>query len=1066
MPHFFPENLRCGIFLSSFLFLQISHLIGLLALRLWPQQWSDLLPNLDTLWQRGGKQREVATRCLLSLAEEVSIHSYITSAPHEKGNTAVGVGIHSGRWDSMQIASARKQEVLKAFEAASPRIVFLVNTYLGENYLQIQATEELDVQTELSVQLLGKVALFVEFQEMLRTNVTGWVRLVTHPATGMQIVDILIDIFDALKLDDKKPGFLETLKFVDDLLNYLLRYLQGDCQMLANDPSITVEMTDVPEKLVLTQRFSLKLSDLFLAIANNTSMLNKLCKIDKVQATLSMLAAQMVTHPSTLMQLNAINFVKRLLNNEDIVKYLVGVGDAFFLPVLTFVNRVHLTKPTLLKKAVVSAKQLGSSDVDPNGHLDAMTCIMLVGEFEEQEEGMILHHAHLASAHRELAVIINRVYPAGFLQHLVNTMTFVLNNAQEYLPKENTPRNPITKNIMHETKLYLYWTMMETSCMHFTDSLHVDSMQIDAKLFAELEQILGHYITFEITDGLVLARYLGLLQCMAQILAKVSVHNGRPNAILSKVLGKLVSCMGYRLPAETGPIMSLDTISCRRKVQTVLLNLCMTYGPLFPPHLPLLIQAWEELQANSTLTDQEVSLLTEAVTTVANCLPDAERGGVLYKIVDPVVPAWQGLESLYAQRDVFLRFIESILARGASNKEFEGARNTLRKCISVFQGVFRRSSCGGTENDTLRNLGILSRQLLSGVVQLIVALHWVWTPGVLGGESVALLTITSEEKEQATGGNVTRSSDLILKGDALTPSQKVFVGRQYVCQLRASAYALLGSLASFSLQSYAEYQGAVAALFNDDLRSIEVLQLKYFFSDFCTPLMLLTPAAHYTMLTEILKKVCSFLLMRQSQAWCEYDQKYKANREGGVFSKREGAKVTTDDAWAFKLLTDLTAEVSATFFHIANIGHGSRVQNTKLKRISRDSNEAALITATCTEMMREDAMLRPVLQLLTGCVMFPSTVSAVRAVEALLKLTPSIAARPSLLPELTQLLGSSIHRIASLQQQPASGNRDSQLVNYLINLVTELYPPLCFNSAEPGNMLVQLGVPTQVWKGV
>eukprot|EP01061_Rhynchopus_euleeides_P015676 TRINITY_DN2667_c2_g1_i3.p1 TRINITY_DN2667_c2_g1~~TRINITY_DN2667_c2_g1_i3.p1 ORF type:complete len:700 (+),score=247.57 TRINITY_DN2667_c2_g1_i3:1602-3701(+) len=661
-------------------------------------------------------------------------------------------------------------------------------------------------------------------------------------------------------------------------------------------------------------------------------------------------------------------------------------------------------------------------------------------------------------------------------------MSFILTNVQEFLPSANLPRSATTGNITHDTKLYLHWVATETSVMHFVDSLPDGLFSNPAfdSLFARLGEILTAYISIRIDDGIVLARYLGVLQCIATLLIRKHIARGGPPTgcqPLSTVVSKLVSQMGHRLAHETGPIMSLDTISCRRKVQTVLLNLSLTFAACLADQLPLLLKAWKEYQDNMTLTDQEVSLLTESITTIANTLPDEERGGVLYKIVDPLIAPWDSLNQFYSDRDLFRRFIETIMDPRGAHPDLDKARGTLRKCISVFQGVFRRAATAKDPREagangaaaaaqqgssTLESLATLSRRLLPGILQLIAALHWVWSPGVMSGGAVALLTITSEEKEQNTGGNVTRSSDLILKGDTLTPSQKIFVGRQYVCQLRASAYALLGSLTSFNLGGYAEFQRYAMTIFNADLQHIEILQLKYFFNDFCVPFLLLTPRDHHQVMSQVMSQLASFLYNRLNGAWAAYQTRYASQRGvSATFSHKEGAKVTTDDAWEFKLLTDLTGEIAAVFFHVSNIGHGSLVGNTRLKKYTRDANEVRIVTETCVEMARTDAMIVSILQLLTGAVIWPSTVSSVRAVEALLKLVPSIAARPTLSQPLCHLLGCSLHRIASLQQQVSSGNRDSQLVNYLINLVCEVYPVLCLVSSEPGEMLVQMGIAAQ-----
>ena len=1047
---------------------KISHLVGIVALRLWPQQWPDLLAHLHTLWQMGDTQRDVAMRCFLAINEEASLHSYVGTTPHEKG-----VSHPEGRWDCLQIASDRKNEVLQAYAENSPGMLVLVNSYLMENYDAIMALQTSSRQIELCLQLLHKVCVHVSAKDMIHHGLTGWVRFATHPAVRMQAADIIFDVAEAVTLTgnsdaSKVTGNEEVLKFFEDLLSFLSGFLRSDCDMLAeNAGKYRVRDADVCEDFVAIHRFSVRIAEVIFGIAKNDSLFSQMCLVPSTRVVLSHVSAQLLTHPSSLVHLYALSFVKRMLCNPAMKAHLCNEGASFFSPLMRYMNSTHLCKTATFMSAVIDEETRGAGRYEEY-YLNSMTVMMLRVEYEDQLEEIGLHHAHLTSVHREVSQLVNKAMPQTTLMHYVTAINGIITDLPSYLPAPDTPRSTVTGNVLHESVVYCRWSAIETAMMHLTDSFP-DTFYTDAThdaLFSELETRLPVYLDIQLTDGILLARYLGILQCLFTVLAKkhsVAAPTVLP-ALLSKCIEKVVSLMGHRLKHESGPIMSLDTISCRRKVQTVLLNLSDQFDRLLPSELPRLLFAWTEHQKTMTLTDQEISLLTESITTIANTLPDSDRGDVLCKLVQPFLAPWQSLHSYYASRDVFRQFIEGVLNINNESSELHSARSTLRKCMCVFQGVFRRSSVEGAGR-TMESLGTLAQQLLPGIIELIGALHWVWKPDVMQGDAVRLLTISSEEKEQSTGGSVTRSSDLLLKGDALTPSQKLFVGRQYVCQLRASSYALLGSLASFNLQAYAAYQSQVTTLFNPDLYHIELLQLKYLFNDLCVPLMLLTPPQCYDKLREIASQLSNFLFHKMSLAWQSFHERYGGDTpsaRGATFSNKQCAKVTTDDAWEFKLLTDLTSEVSGVFFHVATIAQGGLVNNTKLKKYTKNASESRLLQATCIEFCRSDQLMRCMVLLLTGAVSWPSAVSSVRATEAMLKLVSTAGKMPALSDDLVRLLGSALHRVASIQQQQSSKNRDSQLVNYLINLVTELYSVLFATRQEPSQMLTQMGIRPQV----
>eukprot|EP01059_Diplonema_ambulator_P014099 TRINITY_DN24932_c0_g1_i1.p1 TRINITY_DN24932_c0_g1~~TRINITY_DN24932_c0_g1_i1.p1 ORF type:complete len:1166 (+),score=383.07 TRINITY_DN24932_c0_g1_i1:98-3595(+) len=981
---------------------KLSKVISMVCLRIWPQKWAELMPSLAHLWRHTPKSREMAQRVLLSISQEASLHNYKQNTPHEKG-----VSQPTGRWDSLNIEADRKSEIVTGLEDNAVSILQMVNSYFQssvEQYMANPSSAELSTQMDLCIELVSQYGSRLTLHKVIVHNLTAWAQLIAHPEVCLQIADLLHDLIEpAQAAADDGKDWSAVLGFLAGLMGYIAGMLQGD---------LTQGGQRDGDELEAAHRFAVRLSDVLLAVAKHEYFVEMLVTNGHGDVLKSCMVS-LVTHRDPIIHHHALVFLKKLLSCPKSFDLLMR-SPGFMRPLLQCINDAHLLRVT-----------------QPPTGIDGIYYQL---NFEDQEEEYLLHHGVLTSTHKEVATLLNRKCPGEVICALVGLLEELLGAYGQ--PKASDKKTPSGGGVAHDTEIYIKWGVADIAFMHFCDGLSgatsVERLSLPQELVTSLQSMMLKFTEHNVNDNSLLPRYLSILQCLA-----VMMCQNRSN-VLGAVITKLVRLMPFKTEADQRSLTQ-DTIVARRRVHTVLVHLANVFDSEMEAHLGVLLQAWEH-QESAGFTDHEVSLLAESLISLTGKLEGPQRDGVLCKIMEPMMAPWQAVQSLVASPQAFRMLVEDLL-EGTRRKDLEAARNTLKKCLCVFQGVFRRSIPSSTSSSLLH----LSSILVSPLLEFATTINTLMTPGHLTGRAAVLLTVTPEEKEQATGGSLA----------ARETSNPVFHARQYVSQVRAPIYVLLGSLTAFNRDKYASYMTEVyGRLFIEPLKQMELLHLKYFWVDFCAPFILLTPQDAYRVLAKVFPCICGFIFERLSRGWMEW---CAMEGNGAAFTNK--GKVNTDEGWEYKVLADVSSEVVGAFFHVANISQGGLVGNTKLKKYAREPRDAQTVKEVCTVLCEDDRLVNAMLMILTAAITWPSPVSAVRAVEALQKLAPKIIPATALHPTLVHILGASLHRLASLKnkQTSTSANKESQLSNYLINLICEIYCGLYQSRPEPAQMLIQLG---------
>ncbi|KAJ9450384.1 hypothetical protein DIPPA_27968 [Diplonema papillatum] len=1108
---------------------KLAKLVGMLATRIWPEQWPSLLTDLAALWKRGDASGdspglELAMQCVLSLNEEAVLRAYVQKGPPESG-----VPVPRGRWDCGELTGSRKQTLLHSLEQSALPIAQLVEEFHRahlDGYLRAgnDAPEPLNRQMALSVRILSHLVQRMTLSELVLAQTTSWSRLITHPEVCASIADLLYDIFETETFgspstsadgidqqggDPVKNRKQIVLDFLTPCLGFMTEVLRTDGRLQVGSDWDEVESA---------HRFAVRLADIIEVVGRNGTVLAAMCEDRRTLEMLKEMAIALLTHPAGLVQLRALSFVKRLLSTKKALDFLCEDPQlGFFHPFLVCINGRHLVKHHPLypdarspgaarvtedafKQEIASKKTRGTLSPDD---LQRLYCVI---DFAEEDE-YLLHHMCVTSLHKEVASAVNQRYPIATLQYLAHVFREVLAFAAS-MPRAADACNAVG-NVMHGTETYEAWSAAETCFMHFCSDtdfskspylpakqpangaggpddnpnpLQVADRGFYAECMTRLCRSISEYLALDVKDGVVLAKYVGILQCAVLAIVPL-LDDGQGRELLRAAVAKLVGKMVYMSEAERAKgegVTSLDTVSARRKVHTCLLNVATHFGEKLTPELPDLLSASAGYQERDLLTDHEVSIFTESIVAVANALGPEKKEEVLCQILQPLMPRWHAMCASFGDKRWFAsNFVQRPLAAGRKpgDDAADSVKGRLQKCLCVFLGVFKRSSShfsgGGhglndAESVGQQSLVSLAAALLPGLIELTRTLRDVWKADFLTSfdpSLLPLLEVTPEEKEQSTGGSVTRSADLHATAN-LTPEQRKFVVRQSISQIRAASYALLASFAAFLRENYPAYQEALSTqlLFPTDgstpaILTMELLQLKYFWNDFCLPFLLLTPEPAKDGLVRIMPQLCALFYQRLDAGWKHYTATYNkdTNVESAKFTS-EG-RVSTDDNWELKVLTDASNEVASTFFHVVNISKGTPVPKTKLKRITRNEKECIVVARACCAIVSDVNTVNAVLMLLTGPVVWPSAISAVRAVEALHKLLPSVVVHATLHETLCHLFGCCLQRLASLRggKNDAATQKDSQLFNYLVNLTCDMFMHLAPVRREPAQMLLEMG---------
>eukprot|EP01063_Lacrimia_lanifica_P014186 TRINITY_DN20826_c0_g1_i1.p1 TRINITY_DN20826_c0_g1~~TRINITY_DN20826_c0_g1_i1.p1 ORF type:complete len:1213 (+),score=485.39 TRINITY_DN20826_c0_g1_i1:78-3716(+) len=1037
---------------------KLAHVIAVVALRIWPQHWQDLFANLGALWNDQPVRRGLALRAFLAIHEETSLHSYRMKRTHE-----LGLSGPSGRFDGRYIEAERKMAVLRAIEENALGVLAMVEHFFAVDMTRIVEGSDAALLGDvgLALRLLKLYGASAAIGDVLERRYITWVRLIGHPELRGTIAELLHDLVEAAGPAKDKDAAANAAQhdtvasFFTSLLEFLASFVQPDPRGAA-----ALET----EEGQAAHAFALHVAEVCTAVTKNDWLYSLLAGTPAGKECLRGVAVALVSHPAGTIHLHALQFIKKLLLHEATSAAVKAMGEEFITPLLHCVNGPHLVRVAC----------------EP-------TCKNIAGayaavDFEDhQEDDFMQHHTHLISVHREVAALINAASPHATLKYFITILSELLANP---LPPPTAPRNPQTGGITRDCETYTAWAVMETCLMHFSDSLP-KHMALCAPtpnaLLSALLQATERLLQLDVGEALLIPKHAGALQCVTHVIGK----EAGGHFPLRQVVQKFVGMMAFLAPGEsvTG-VMSTDTISARRRVQMSLMHVCEDFGTAMADHLQELLAAWVDYQSKEALTDQEVSLLTESVTSISNKLSPDHRRNVICGMMEPMMRMWNEVGGVIANRNDFTAFLAGLLQQRGTNPEHDRVRSVMRKTLCVFSGVYRRSVSVGAAAAGGDTLAQLSQTLLGSILDLLAVMNWAWTPGALAGDAVKLLTVTPEEKEQATGGAVVRHADLFSKGGVLSFNDRLLVARQYVCQLRASAYTLLGALPSFFTANYAAYQDMVMArLFTPELYHAELLQLKYLWNEFVVPFIVHTPREYLHTLPKVAPRIFRFFFDVLNRGWAEYTAKYVDDQPGGgsspsarKFSSKQGVKVTTDDGWEMKVLTDLTSEVCSILFHVANIAQGAIVTNTKLKRVVKEPQDCVTIAAACQALCSDDNLIVSMMLLLTGAVAWPGPQAAVHAVEALQKLMTRVAQRASLHSQLCHLLGCCLHRVAVLQatktgtpaglkaSAPLIGGRNSQLNSYLINLICDLYTTLHPIRPEPGQLLAQMGVAPEAIK--
>lgn len=825
----------------------IARIVVEMIKREWPQQWPEMLEELDALSKQGETQCELVMFMLLRLAEDVVTFQTL---PQQRRR-------------DIQHSLTKNMEQIFSFMLGS--LQESVNKY---RRLKSDPAQESQAQSccRVGIAALNTLAGYIDWVSM--NHITdGNCKLLEMLCLLLNEYELQIEAAECLLIAVNRKGKLEDRKplmilFGDVAMHYILSAAQ-----MANKEDLTEKRYIFLKRLCQilcslgTQLCGLVGSDVDVETPANFSKF-----LDSF--------LDFTTHSSQFLRSATQTTWGCLFRHEVLSR------DPVLLAMI----------PKYLRAAMTNLVKVGYPSRN-----DSPSCEYSRIDFDSDEDFNSFFTAFRAQQGEVLRMAC-RLDPRTGFQMAGEWLKFQLSAPIDTGPVSSA--KTVEGLCTASSPSFIQWDAMT----FFSESVISQIFRVMSNEFIPVNEgveLLELVLNYEIRDPLILSC---VLTNMSALFAFVKYRNG----YLPQVLSKLFAAVTFETIEESKAPRTRAVKNVRRHACSSIIKMCRDYSQLVLPNFQMLYNHVKQLLCNELLlTQMEKCALMEALVLVSNEFKNfKQQSSFLEELLTPVASLWlsEDMQRVLSCPEAFIPFVGADLQVPDNIMEDPTGLNRSRIsfCVFAILGVLRRArwpvdleeaKAGGFVVGYMPNGSPIYRnpcteqvlKFLTNLLALIRTQHNLYLPELLarmGDTYVKALDILDGEKTSILG----LPQPLLDLYD--TPVYKTVLERMqgFLCSLYDNCFHILGHAGPSMKQDFYSVEGLASQLLNTafvNLENIPDYRLRPMLRVFVKPLVLhCPPEYHKSLVSPILGPLFNYLPLRLTQKWQIINQRNMLSEEG------------------------------------------------------------------------------------------------------------------------------------------------------------------------------------------
>ncbi|CAH2256592.1 exportin-5 isoform X3 [Pelobates cultripes] len=821
--------------------------------REWPQNWPDMLNELEALTKQGEVQTELVMFILLRLAEDVV--TFHTLPPQRRRD------IHLTMMQNMD----------KLF-------AFMLNI-LQENVTQYQHLNDTGQKgqslSRVAVAALNTLAGYMDWvpiAHIVADNcklLEGLCVLLSEPELQVEAAEcLLIAVSRKGKLEDREPLMI---LFEDSAMNSILSAAQ---------------MADVEGLVEKSYIFLKRLCQVLCALGN------QIC------------ALTVVTDPHAKVPVNFGKYLDALLaftrHPSLFLKSstLMTWGSLYRHELLSKDPQLLAAIPKFLQISMTSVVKVGFPSKN-----DSPSCEYSRLDFDCDEDFNTSYSMFLSWMTNILKAVC-RLDPHTSFHMAGNWLRFLLTAPVDEEPQTFNPGKASGSPL---SSTQAQWEAMTFFSEGITRVAFGVLCEEEGRV-AEGIDLLHSILAYEATDPVILS-------CVLTNLSSYFPFIRYTNPSMPLVLSKLFAAISFHTSANSKDPLTRAVKNVRRHACCSLIKICSTYPELVLPHFELLYTQVKHLLKDERFQSQmERCSAMEALVLVSNQLKDYEKQkSFLMEFISPLMSVWlsEDVQRAISSPEAFISFVGAAASTNVDIEEDPCRLNRTQLSFCSF-GILRmimrahwpsdieEAKTGGflvgytpTGTPIFRHpCSEAVLKLVDSVVALIRTHNGIYHPDVLAkmGALSKAVEIMEIEKRSILGLPPLEASDTPFRRNLLERLQGFF------CSSYDNCYQILGGCGPSLQQDFYSIPNLVPHLLNSaftNLDNVPDFRLRVMLRRFVKPFILSCPPERYgSIVIPILGPLLNYMQQRLSQKWLFVNQQDIVSEEDEC--KEESVEILED----------------------------------------------------------------------------------------------------------------------------------------------------------------------------
>ncbi|KAM8852416.1 exportin-5 [Synchiropus picturatus] len=624
----------------------LSRIIVEMIKREWPQNWPNMLTEMETLTSEGEAQTELVMLILLRLAEDVITFQTLQS---------------QRRRDIQQTLTKNMDSIFSFLMA-----ILQLNI---EEYRKLKVSPEHELKARahcrVAVATLNTLAGYVDWVSLVYITSRNChllemlCLLLSEPELQLEAAEcLLIAISRKGKLEERKPFML---LFNDVAIHYILSAAQSADGLAIRARPSDLQSVEVVERGYV---FLKRLCQVLCAIGSQLcSLVGSEVNVD-VPANLGKYMEALLaftTHSSLFLKSTTLPIWGSLFRHETLSK------DAGVLEMAVKYLRTSMTN--LIKSGFPTKN-------------DSPSCLYSRLDFDSDED----FHSFFTSFRAmqgELVRVATRIVPLQAFQITAEWLEYQIRSPINTGDSTGVLCTLLSPSVIQWDAMTVF---MECMASQITRTLEDDKLPIEESM-----KLLEAVLNYETSDPLILSCVLTNVSSLFPFVTH------RPN-VLPQVLSKLFNAITFELHQENKAPRTRRVNNVRRHGCSSIIRICRDYPQFILPSFDMFYSHVKKLfSSNSNLTHMEKSSLMEALVLISNEFKNFDKQqAFLDELMAFVVTEWTSEEMKRVLWDpvIFLTFVGADQLINDQSKEADVAgpnRSRLSFCLYALLGVVKRS---------------------------------------------------------------------------------------------------------------------------------------------------------------------------------------------------------------------------------------------------------------------------------------------------------------------------------------------------------------------------------------